>query len=187
MGGNGGETYVRRIHAYFLDMSNAVLPALIAATAALGGVTVGALVEPLKLGAARRARVRDDRAARCARLVEAAMTCRARLLALNLAHRRAASGVEVDAAREEELVEAYRLARNELRQTVALLRLSGPDELVEAAMAVRQAERALRGVRFVGDDGAFDRDKPPKAVLDVARALEDVVHEFAATARKLAA
>ncbi len=179
---------MRRVRTHFLCMStNAVLPAFIAATAALGGVTLGALVEPLRLGAARRARVRDDRAARCAKLIEAAMTCRARLLALNLAHRRAASGVEVDAAREEELVEAYRLARNELRQTVALLRLSGPDELVEAAMAVRQAERALRGVRFVGDDGAFDRDKPPQGVLDVARALEDVVHEFAATARKLAA
>ncbi|MGM1061352.1 hypothetical protein [Saccharothrix sp. Mg75] len=169
-------------------MWTTLAPALIAATAALGGVTVGALVEPLKLGAARRARVRDDRAARCAKLIEASMTCRARLLALNQAHRRAASGVEVDATREEELVEAYRLARNELRQAVALLRLSGPDELVDAAMGVREAERALRGARFVGDDGErFDKDRPPKAVLDVAHTLEDVVHEFAATARKLPA
>ncbi|WP_154697692.1 hypothetical protein [Lentzea guizhouensis] len=70
---------------------------------------------------------------------------------------------------------------------MALLRLSGPDELVEAAMSVRQAERALRGTRFVGDDGAyFDKDAPPKAVLAAAHNLENVVHEFARTSRKLA-
>ncbi|WNV83715.1 hypothetical protein [Umezawaea sp. Da 62-37] len=169
-------------------MWTTLAPALVAAAAALGGVTVGALVEPLKLGAARRARIRDDRAMRCAKLIEAAMTCRARLLALNLAHRRAAAGFEVDTAREDELVEVYRQTRSELRQTVALLRLSGPDELVEVAMTVREAERALRGVRFVGDDGGdFDKDKPPLVVLAAAHALEDTVHEFAATARRLVA
>lgn len=164
-----------------------VWPALIAAVAALGGVTVGALVEPLKLGAARRARVREERAARCARLIEAGMSCRARLLAVNLAHRRAASGAVVETAQEDEFVDLYRQARNDLRQVVALLRLSGPDELVEVAMSVRQAERALRGTRFVGDDGdQFDKDVPPKAVLAAAHNLENVVHEFAKTARKLA-
>ncbi|GAA0256638.1 hypothetical protein GCM10010492_66950 [Saccharothrix mutabilis subsp. mutabilis] len=168
-------------------MWTTLAPALVAAIAALGGVTVGALVEPLKLGAARRARVREERAARCATLIEAAMKCRARLWALNLEHRRVASGTEADPARENELFELYRVARKELRQTVMLLRLSGPDKLVEAAMAVWEAERALRAARFTGDDGAvFDRNQPPKAIHEASRGLENVRHEFAMTARKLA-
>ncbi|MFD5828311.1 hypothetical protein [Lentzea sp. NPDC060358] len=166
---------------------NTVWPALIAAVAALGGVTVGALVEPLKLGAARRARVREERAARCATLIETAMNCRAGVLALNLEHRRVAAGGETDMAREDELLRLYRLARKEFRQTVILLRLSGPDKLVESAMKVWEAERALRFARFAGDDGDFlDKDRPPKAVLEVSRGLENVLHEFATVARKLA-
>lgn len=160
---------------------------MIAAVAALGGVTVGALVEPLKLGAARRARVREERAARCATLIETGMNCRARLLALNLEHRKAASGGEADPTREDELLELYRQARREFRQTVILLRLSGPDKLVDAAMDVWHAERALRAARFTTDDGnAFDKNRPPKAVLEVSRGLENVLQDFAKTARKLA-
>ena len=165
-------------------MWSIVIPAGIAAAAALGGVALGALVEPLKLRAARRARVRQDRAERCAKLIEAAMSCRARLLSLNLAHRQVAAGELLEGNSEEDRLDLYRTVRNELRQTVALIKLGGPDDLADAAMAVRQAERQFRAVRFAqDDDGHFNRDVPPKAVLDGARGLEQAVHEFALVAR----
>ncbi|ROP37447.1 hypothetical protein EDD40_2760 [Saccharothrix texasensis] len=115
------------------------------------------------------------------------MGCRARLLALNLVHRRVAEGLTSNEELLDEHLEQYRQVRAKLRQVVALLRLNGPDALVEAALRVREAERALRATRFTCDDGGrFNADVPPQAVLDAAHALEAVTHEFAATARKLA-
>ncbi|GLZ28153.1 hypothetical protein Lesp02_03430 [Lentzea sp. NBRC 105346] len=98
-----------------------------------------------------------------------------------------AAGRRADGSFENECVESYRLARNDLRQVVVLLRLSGPDELAEAAHVVREAERRFRATRFACDDGGeFDQDKPPKIVLQAAHDFEDAVHEFALLARRYA-
>jgi hypothetical protein len=157
-------------------------PALIAAGAAIGGVAVGALVEPLKLGAARRARAREDRAERCAKLVEKVMNCRSRLISLNRAHHQAVAGQEFPDGSEQEQLEAYRLVRNEFRQAVAMVTLSGPDALADAAMAMREAERQLTQ-RFAPDlTSLFDREHPG-AVTDRAHNLEQAIHDFAVTAR----
>ncbi|ADJ49772.1 hypothetical protein AMES_7948 [Amycolatopsis mediterranei S699] len=51
-------------------MLTALGAAVVAAVASLAGVTLGALVEPLKLNAARRAKLRQDRADRCAGMIE---------------------------------------------------------------------------------------------------------------------
>lgn len=165
-------------------MWQVVIPALVAAIAALAGVALGALVEPLKLRAARLARIRQDRSERSARLIETAMDCRARLLSLNLAHRRAAAGEPPSGASEEDRLESYRIARNEFRKTVALLRLSGPDELAVAAQAVKEAEDRLRALRFANDESSFDRDYPPQPVLDRLHELEQTVLAFASIARR---
>jgi hypothetical protein len=65
----------------------AVSAAVIAAVASLVGVTLGALLEPWKLNAARRAKLRNDRADRCGRFIEAAARARQHLISLNVGHR----------------------------------------------------------------------------------------------------
>ncbi|MEV1121972.1 hypothetical protein AB0I91_43540 [Actinosynnema sp. NPDC049800] len=161
-------------------MLNTVAPALVAGFAGLLGVVVGGALEPYKLRAARRARVRQDRAERCARLVETTMTSRTRLLALNRAHRRGITGKDLD-----EWMEKCREARNELRQAVAVMHLSGPQKLINAAKALREAERKLREMRFVQeDDGKFNPDRAPESVMKMADALEAAVYEFAQIARR---
>jgi hypothetical protein len=166
-------------------VADVLTPAVVAAAAALLGVALGALLEPLKLRASERARVRQGRAERCERIIDAAMICRARLLSLNLAYRTIVAGLTLEGDNEAERLEAYRLARYNLRTAVALLRLCGPDDLVDAAMRVREEERSLRKVRFAPDDGDdLDKDWPPQPVLKHARAVEQAVHDFAATARR---
>ena len=69
-------------------MLTAVGAAGIAAVASLVGVTLGALLEPLKLNAARRAKLRQDRADRCAGMIEAATRARKHIIDINVIHRR---------------------------------------------------------------------------------------------------
>jgi len=166
-------------------MWQVTIPALVAALAALTGVTLGALLEPFKLRAVRLARIRQDRADRSAKLIETAMNCRARLLSLNIIHRQIAAGMPPSGASEEDRLDAYRNARNDFRKAVALLELSGPDELAAAASSVRKAEDEFRAQRYtLDDDTSIGQDYPPLAVLVKMRELEEAVHEFARAARR---
>ncbi len=158
--------------------------AMVAALAALSGVALGALLEPLKLRAARVARMRQERADRAARLIETAMNCRARLLSLNIIHRQVTAGAAPERVSEEDRLDAYRSARNDFRQSIALLELSGPDELAAAATRVHEAEAEFRAHRFALDDGELDIDRPPRIVVERMQELEKAVHEFARVARR---
>ncbi|WP_410607574.1 hypothetical protein [Amycolatopsis sp. lyj-109] len=155
--------------------------AAIAAIASLVGVTLGALVEPLKLNAARRAKQRQERADRCGRLIEAAARARQHLVSLNVNHRQGEAGAERVAAYEDE----YYTVRAEMRSLLGLLVMSGPDELVDAAKNVRKKDMDLHHVRHAPDDGGeFTRAVLPTVVREAVVALDRSIEEFALVARK---
>ncbi|WP_410632163.1 hypothetical protein [Amycolatopsis sp. cmx-4-83] len=168
-------------------MLTAVGAAAIAAVASLIGVTLGALVEPVKLNAARRAKLRQDRADRCAGLIEAAVRARQHNIDVNVTHRRRKfeGDTEADAEREASYEDAYYTARAQMRSSFGLLVMSGPDELVEQARALRKAEMGLHHVRFELDvDGKFNRLFVPPAMREATAALDRAIEEFALVARK---
>ncbi|WP_199191166.1 hypothetical protein [Amycolatopsis sp. CA-126428] len=105
--------------------------AVIAAVASPAGVTLGALVEPLKLNAARRAKLRQDRADRCAGLIEAATRARKHIVDINVIHRRRSlekldeKQDESNAQREIEFEDGYYTARTDMRAFYGLLVMSG--------------------------------------------------------------
>ncbi|MGM1061353.1 hypothetical protein [Saccharothrix sp. Mg75] len=153
---------------------------------ALGGVALGVMLEPVKALFAARARSRQERAERCARLVEAATTARSTLIRLNTLHRRRTLGADVvEMAEEFEVENTYYTARNEIRQVSGLLDLSGPDELAAGARAVRQADRELGMVRFIAEDAStFERYTLPLTVRKAADAMEAEVRAFVDVARQ---
>ena len=162
-------------------MLTALGAAVVAAVASLAGVTLGALVEPLKLNAARRAKLRQDRADRCGRFIEAASRARQHLVSFNVSHRQGEAAAERAAAYEDE----YYTTRAELRSLLGLLVMSGPDELVDAAKNVRKKDMDLHHVRREPDEGgAFDRLVLPPVVRDAVVALDRAIEEFALVARK---
>jgi hypothetical protein len=143
------------------------------------GVGLGVALEPLRNAFAARARARAARVEHCVHLIESAMSSRALLLELNRRNRQ--GGDES----METLVEQYRSARRDLRHVTAVLQMFGPDDLVAAALRVREADRALRGTRFHRvDDGPQDPDHLPDSVRAAAELLEREVSAFAFTARR---
>ncbi|WP_410675609.1 hypothetical protein [Amycolatopsis sp. cmx-4-68] len=161
-------------------MLTAVGAAVIAAVASLVGVTLGALVEPLKLNAARRAKLRQDRADRCGKYIEAAARARQHLVSINVSHRQGADAERVAGYEDE-----YYTVRAEMRSLLGLLVMSGPDELVEAAREVRRKDMDLHHVRHEPDDGGeFTRVVLPTAVRDAVVELDRAIEEFALVARK---
>jgi hypothetical protein len=165
--------------------------AVVAAVASLAGVTLGALVEPLKLNAARRAKLRQDRADRCAGMIEAATRARKHIIDINVIHRRRSleklddKTAETNAQREIEFEDAYYTARTDMRAFYGLLVMSGPDELVEQADQLRGMEMELHRTRWeLDDDGKFDRRFLPTPVREASAAFDRAIEEFALVARK---
>lgn len=119
---------------------------LIAGVFALAGVTLGVLLEPVKARVAARQRIRDDRALRCAELVDAASAARAALLRLFRTTR--ATHFPAPGTSIAEVEEAYWLARTDLKQAALRLRLVAPDSLIARADAVLDSDLALRRLWF---------------------------------------
>ncbi|MEA5358544.1 hypothetical protein VA596_03270 [Amycolatopsis sp., V23-08] len=168
-------------------MLTALGAAVIAAVASLVGVTLGALVEPLKLNAARRVKQRQERADRCGAFIEAAARARQHLVSYNVIHRLRELGesTEADVEREAGYEDSYFTVRAEMRSLYGLLVMSGPDELVEAARNVRQQDMDLHDVRHeLDEDRKFDRRFLPAAVRTAVVALDRAIEEFALVARK---
>ncbi|MEV6640104.1 hypothetical protein [Amycolatopsis sp. NPDC051371] len=160
--------------------------AIIAAVASLAGVTLGALVEPLKLNAARRAKLRQDRADRCAGFIEAAARARQHNVSLNVTHRQRenAASAKDGAEHEAELENSYYTARAQMRSFFGLLVMSGPDELVDEARNVRKKDMDLHHVRHELDEGEFDVIYLPPVVREAVLELDRAIEEFALVARK---
>jgi hypothetical protein len=161
--------------------------AVIAAVASLVGVTLGALVEPLKLNAARRAKLRQDRADRCAGMIEAAVRARQHVIDINVTHRRRElqKDSEAESEREAAYEDAYYTARAQMRSFYGLLVMSGPEVLVEQARVLRTREMELHHTRLELDEGReFDRPHLPPAVRAASVAFDRAIEEFALVARK---
>jgi len=88
--------------------------AVVAGSFGIGGVVLGVLLEPVKAIFARRVRARDERAERCARLIEAAVSARMYALGINRVHRFRSGGREVD----EEWAASNQRAYNEARREI---------------------------------------------------------------------
>lgn len=150
---------------------------VLAALLTLAGVFAGALLEPVKLRAVGKARTRQERAERCARLAAAAQDARDRssdLLRVIQAAR--AAGKNPDRTGLQELSAKIHETRKELRICVALVMLSGPDDLATAATKVKLAEEDLVW------PGTSDRtDERLAAVLE---RYDDVIVEFFRVARE---
>lgn len=169
------------------DVNGAVIATVLGAVTSLAGVALGALVEPLKLGAGERARVRRDRAERCAAYIEAATTAREQLVTVNVFHRLSQLAPDDPRADTEKALasqDAFYQARAAMRQVFGLLVMSGPEELVDLARQVRKAEMKLHDSRLELDpDGTFTDVLPPQ-MLAAVREFDDTVLTFARAARK---
>ncbi|WP_280220660.1 hypothetical protein [Nocardia neocaledoniensis] len=153
---------------------------------ALGGVTLGVLLEPVKALFAGRAKIRQDRTELCAAIIDTTELMRSHLLLLNVHHRmREVAGQSVADETIHEIETQYFDARTELRRLRLRLQLVGPAPLVEQASRVRAADRALRDVRFELDDvPMFNRHVMPSKVKAAAQSFEAEVETFAGLARR---
>ncbi|TYK47193.1 hypothetical protein [Actinomadura decatromicini] len=168
-------------------MDGAVVATAVGALSSLVGVTLGALVEPLKLGAGERARTRRDRTERCAAYVEAATTARERLVEFNVLHRlreRSPDDARADPDKYLASTDAFYQARASMRQIFGLLVMSGPEELVEQAKRVRMAEMQLHAHRRAVNSDDASSGGLPAEVLAAVRAFDEAIEEFARAARK---
>ncbi|MET8996580.1 hypothetical protein [Amycolatopsis sp. NPDC004169] len=160
-----------------------MLTPLVAGVFALAGVLLGVFLEPVKARVAARARLREERALRCAQLVEAATTARDAVLWLFRTVRTVAPAVTAGAELVAEAEQRYWNARSELKKALLLLRLVGPDELIAGAVAVAEADRALRQLWFDRDPSARQSHSDEmSAVLQRGRLAFD---EFTDLARRL--
>ncbi|MFI6094088.1 hypothetical protein ACIA8G_00940 [Lentzea sp. NPDC051213] len=163
---------------------NTIWPAIIAALAALLGATLGALVEPLKLSAARRARIRQERLERSAELIEVANEARGLAIAVNRRHR----GEQIGGGQDDwtEIAERHHAARAKLRTITGVLRILGPDALADAAQRVHSADAELSVARFE-EAPAPDDGRPlsiPPRILALRDALDTALTDFTDVARK---
>jgi hypothetical protein len=169
----------------------ALTAAIVAAIASLAGVTLGALVEPLKLNAARKAKLRQDRADRCAGLIEAVVRARQHIIDINVIHRRRTLKVDDSedvAKREVEYEDLYYTVRAQMRAFFGLIVMSGPDELVAQVRVLRDKEMRLHHTRFELDaDGKFNRPILPPPVRAASVDLDRAIEEFAVVARRYTA
>jgi hypothetical protein len=169
---------------------NRVWPAVIAAVAALSGVALGALMEPVRLRYARQEHARQDRLGQATRLLEAANQATAvwatifRLLDSVGPHK-------LVAERWNAMFATLETTRNEVRAAAGLLTLYGPETLAAAACAVADADSQLSktGAEF-GRTAVITGNTPPgvinKMVTEANPQLDQLVRAidaFVVTAR----
>jgi hypothetical protein len=151
---------------------NTVLPAVIAAFAALSGVTIGALVEPLKLAAARRAHIHQERLERCAELVDLANRLRGMAVGINRSFRgEHPSARSPKAETWDQISQPYYEARARLRAVAGVLIIYGPADLADKAEAVRAADGAVAHVRFAAGQPPTD-GRPISIPVELKQALD---------------
>jgi hypothetical protein len=142
------------------------------------GVIVGALLEPLKLRFAAKARIRQLRVDRCTQLVTDA--ARIRNAASDHGHLVRITGLAHTRPKGEHVtnfVKAGHESFNALRMAVDLVALSGPDGLAEATEAIHAAARPLTWP----DDPHADDAVHAKAV----ERLDTAIAEFTRRARSI--
>ncbi|HWO60028.1 MAG TPA: hypothetical protein VNO31_08340 [Umezawaea sp.] len=162
-----------------------MLTPLVAGLFALAGVTLGVFLEPVKARVAARTRLREDRALRCAQLVEAATTANGAIVWLLGTIRQATPPLAASDITIAEVEQRYWDARNDLKKAVLLIRLIGPNELVSSAVEVGDSDLELRRLWFDREPAGRESDS-----VEMSRALHAntrALDEFADLARRLTA
>jgi len=158
--------------------------AVVAGSFGIGGVVLGVLLEPVKAIFARRVRARDERAERCARLIEAAVSARMYALGINRVHRFRSAGREVDKEWAASNQRAYNEARREIHRAAALISMSGPGSFAERSVAVRQAEGTVfLALHTADDEFEPNQNRPSAKMRGAGAALDQAVDAFAESAR----
>ncbi|MEN3267219.1 hypothetical protein [Pseudonocardia sp.] len=160
---------------------------IIAGVFTIVGVVLGVLLEPVKAAFLNRAHVRQERADRCAALLEAVTLSSTWLITLNRQLRDESAGrkTSLEPAAYERVTAEFVAARQNMRKLVWLLRLSGPDDLAEAAEQVRSAESGLRELRQEpDDDDSGGRDGMPRAIRVARAQLDTALGSFTDVARR---
>jgi hypothetical protein len=150
----------------------------------LAGLTVGVLLEPLKELFGARARTRRQRAELAALIVSSASDTRHLAVELNAYYRHRLAGHRVDHEQQSRCITDYNEARNDLRKSVGLLRLHGPDVLADHANTLWQVDSALFRLLQEPDDGDHELTRQPKRVQQASENVDSVVQSFAGLARK---
>lgn len=111
---------------------------------------------------------------------------RSRVLWLFRAHRRSLEGQHPLTDTEiREITEEYWASRNELRQAVLLVQLSGPAELANQATIVMDTEQKMRYAWFAANTDVGEHNAEPSEQLwEEVREFEATVKQFTALARK---
>jgi len=143
------------------------------------------MLEPVKAAFARRAEVRDRRLKTCVVLIEGA-TVNPAVTALNRMHRDEQADRPVNAQAQRQAVERLIVARQQIRESVVLLRLTGPEELCDSADSVREHERVLRRAMYAAHSGGAHPDELPEIIVSARAGLEDSLRVFADIARQKA-
>jgi hypothetical protein len=157
-----------------------VLPALIAAAALLVGLVAGALLEPLKLRFAHRARLRQERLAQCGRLIETVRLVAATWDLLAGLHIKAREhDEELDYAFVATEVLKLEVQRDHLFGAVMLLRLYGPNDLEAAARAVTDVENKFLETMQDHEDSVTKEE-----VEDFDKELKEAIDAFVTKAQR---
>ena len=157
---------------------------LVAGAFALAGVVLGVLLEPIRARVAARTRTREDRMLRCSQLVEAANAARAAILWLFRTSRIHPPPISVTTAAIADAEQQYWQARNDLKKSVLLLRLIGPNELIDKSIAVSDSDLDLRRLWF--DCDASERQAYSAQLSQRLEANLRSIVEFTELARGLA-
>lgn len=160
-----------------------MLTPLVAGVFALAGVSLGAFLEPVRAKVAARTRLREDRALRCAELVEAAATSREAVKWLLRTIRKDKPPVPATAEMITDAEQRYWNVRNDLKKAMLLLRLIGPEPLIASAEVVSDTDRAVRRLWFDREPG--ERQSHSAEISQTLQASRRALEEFTALARRL--
>ncbi|HEX5404802.1 MAG TPA: hypothetical protein VFX16_21145 [Pseudonocardiaceae bacterium] len=109
------------------------------------------------------------------------------MIGLNQLYRKQKAGLlDVPQERGDAPVAEYQQVRQQLRRSVALLRLHNSDELAKLAQGVQRYENDLANMRYAG--GTVDHaqtDGLPTALYDAVSALDAAIEKLAVEARKV--
>jgi len=139
------------------------------------GTSLGTVLKPFDNWIGRGARRRDERRKRCESLIHASVELRSAIYEYNRLHQsRLLHPDSVDSARVDVAGARYDAARIGTREAITLPYLTGPQELINAAEAVRIEERKfrklLRAEGPLGSDGAESAPTPLQVASDAYEA-----------------
>lgn len=147
---------------------------MIAAVALLVGLIAGALLEPLKLRFAHRARLRQERLAQCGRLIETVRLVRSTWETLARSHITAREkNEEPDNESMASRMLKLEAHRDNLFGAVMLLRLYGPKDLEEAATLITDVE-----YRFLGKMQNHSDSLTKEEVENFKTELQEAIDAF---------